>query len=62
MFIMHPAWTWHVSEDGHEGQSFSRPDLAVADALKRASVLEANGRMVQVRKEGEDGTWTTIRG
>jgi hypothetical protein len=65
IFIMHPAGTgktWHVSEEGHEGQSYPSADEAVAAAIGRASIIELSGRKVQVRQESADGTWAVIRG
>jgi hypothetical protein len=65
IFIMYPAGagkTWHVSGEGHEGQSFPSADEAVAAAVARASIFELSGRPVQVRQESADGTWAVIRG
>jgi sarcosine oxidase gamma subunit len=61
---MYPAGagkTWHVSEEGHEGQSFLSADEAVAAAIARASIIELSGRSVQIPQEGADGTWALIR-
>jgi hypothetical protein len=62
---MYPAGagkTWHVSQEGHEGQIFPSADDAVAAAIARASIIELSGRAVQVRQEGADGTWAVIGG
>jgi len=57
---MNPAGigkTWHISEDGREGQSFRR---ANGNHGTRARLLKGAGREVQIRQESADGTWRVI--
>jgi hypothetical protein len=64
IYIMYPATdakTWHVSEDGRDGESFTDGLLAIEAAINRARALEGMGHDVQVRQEGADGTWQVIR-
>jgi hypothetical protein len=64
IYIMYPATgakTWHVSEDGRDGESLTDGLLAIEAAVGRAQALEEMGHDVQVRQEGAHGTWQIIR-
>jgi len=63
IFLMYPAGigkTWHMSEDGREGEPFPDEKMAITAARTRAKLLKAAGREVQIRQETADGTWRVI--
>jgi hypothetical protein len=64
IFVMYPSTnsrTWHVSTDGHEGESYTDGLLALHAACEKARVLEQMGHDVVVRQEDADGAWHVVR-
>ena len=64
IFVMYPAAhsrTWHVSTEGHEGETYEDGLIALQAACDKARALEQMGHEVQVRQEDADGTWHLVR-
>ncbi|QWT22021.1 hypothetical protein KPL74_08440 [Bacillus sp. NP157] len=64
IYIMYPAQgtrTWHVSENGKDGESYTDGLSALHAACDRARVIETIGDEVTVLQEDAGGTWHVVR-